>query len=436
MKNAREIAFDLLLKVYKKGSYSNLALKSTITKEGLDSNAAAFLSKLVLGVIERELTLDYNISLYLREPIKKLKPEILCTLRLGAYQIFFMDSVPVSAAVNESVKIIKKTKYKFAQGLVNAVLRKISYNGLKLPDSENAAENLSVRYSCPVWLVELWLKSYGEENTISILEHSVKVPKTYARVNSQRIAKDELIKLLKLEGINAKENKIASNAICFESGGDIAASQAFKDGYFHFQDLSSQILCQEIEAGKGELIFDLCAAPGGKTFTLAQEVGKEGLVKAFDINEKRLKLIKNNLERLKLENVRIQVGDAGVFDESLGRANLVLCDVPCSGFGVIASKPEIKYKKKELIDKLPKLQYFILCNACGYVKDGGLLVYSTCTLNPRENEDVCRKFIDKYKDEFEVLPYKENEDFRNIFPSQFKSDGFFYAVFKKRGRAN
>lgn len=435
MKDVRRLAFSLLLDVEKKSSYSNLALKNTIEKEKLDGLEAAFLSNLVLGVIERKLTLDYNISLLLDRPLKKLKTEILCVLRMGAFQILFMDNVPVSAAVNESVKLIKSTNFGFAQGLVNAILRKISTVGLILPESGDLSFDLSIKYSCPEWLVKMWIMAYGTERAENILKYSVEVPPIYARVNINQTSSPDLVDILGKEGIQAHISEYSDKCIVFESKGNLVSSDSFKKGLFHFQNLSSQLLCEAIGATEGERVFDLCAAPGGKAFTLAQKVGEKGFVRAFDVKENRIKLIAEGIERLRLKNISADFGDATSFNESLGRADIVLCDVPCSGFGVLASKPEIKYKAVSDVDKLPKLQYFILCNAVRYLNISGLLVYSTCTLNPSENEEVCQRFLRENGKDFELLNtnFSDSKGFTTIFPDMYNSDGFFFAIFRKKG---
>ncbi len=435
MKDVRRLAFGLLLDVEKKSAYSNLALKNTIEEEKLDRTEAAFLSNLVLGVIERKLTLDYNISQFLESPIKKLKTEILCVLRMGAFQILFMDNIPVSAAVNESVKIIKSTKFGFAQGLVNAVLRKISANGLLLPKTDDTSYDLSIKYSCPQWLIKVWIEAYGIRRAESILEYSVRVPQIYARVNINKISSLNLVDKLQSEGLKVRISEHNDKCIVFESKGNLVATDSFAKGFYHFQNLSSQLLCEEVAACGGDKVIDLCASPGGKAFTLSQNIGEKGFIKAFDVKENRVKLIEEGIKRLGLKNISAGLGDATAFDESIGQADIVLCDVPCSGFGVLASKPEVKYKAPDDIDKLPQLQYFILSNAVRYLSKSGILVYSTCTLNPSENEDVCKRFLEENVKDFEVVNtgLSGSDGFATIFPDMFDSDGFFFAVFKKKG---
>jgi len=436
MKDARQTAFEILLKVYSDAAYSNLALDAALEAGTLDSRDAALVSALVYGTLERLITIDYNLLLYIKNPAKKIESEILTVLRLGACQILFMDKIPKSAAVNESVKLIKQTKCYYASGLVNAVLHKIADEGIMYPN-QKADYNyyLSVKYSCPQWLVSLWQESYGLENATGIMEDSLTMPKTFLRVNTTKTTAEELKIMLEAEGIIAKFSDEIKNALELEKTGPIEKSKAFKDGLFHVQDLASQICCESMCVNPGDTVFDLCSAPGGKAFTLAEIMNGKGRVMAFDIYESRLELIQKGALRLNLSNICCSKSDAREYNEELGLADKVLCDVPCSGLGIIRRKPEIRYKAREDIDKLPDLQYFILCNASKYVKAGGLLFYSTCTLNPKENENVCDLFLENHAD-FKakcVSPDSnnryQNTEYLTLMPHINNSDGFFIASF-------
>lgn len=434
MSNPRLIAFNALSKIEKDSSYSNLALDSILSKSELDTRDKSFVSALFYGVIERKLTLDYNLSLYLSKPLKKLKPELLVLLRMGAYQLLFMEKIPVSAAVNETVKLSKKNSLQFASGLINAVLRKISLNGLCLPEKDNSSDYLSVKYSCNKWLIEKWLKEYGREDTENFLECSLGAPDTYIRINTLKTDSDSLIALLNKEGIAAEKTNL-ENALKINFGGNsIETVHAFKEGLFHVQDMACQLAVKALGVNEGDTVFDLCAAPGGKTFTLAEYAGKKGSVLAFDIYENRVSLIKKGAERLGLTNVKAMTGDASVFNEKIGLADKVLCDVPCSGFGIIGKKPEIKYKSADEAAEIEKLQYPILENACRYVKKGGRLLYSTCTLSKAENENVCERFLKEHTDFISVTPLKEISElnFLTLMPHKNGTDGFFIALFERK----
>ena len=391
MKNARQLAFETLLKIEQQNSYSNLSVAGVLKGDTLEGADKAFFTALVYGVIERKITLDYNLEKCLTQPIKRLQPEVLCILRLGAFQLLFMDKIPQSAAINESVELAKKTKAKYAAGLINAVLRKVATNKLQLPD-ETDEKYLEVKYSCPMELIDFWTDAYGKETTIKILEHANGPQKIYARHKTEGLKVLNDIKELTPD--------------------------------MHIQDKSSQICCEKLDPKPGETVFDMCAAPGGKSFTIAELQNDDGTVHAFDIYEQRVKLIRDGAARLNLKSITAEVNDAEQFNPALGEADRVLCDVPCSGLGDIGRKPEIRYKKVKDIAKLIPLQYNILVNSTRYLKAGGTLVYSTCALNPQENEEQVRRFL------------KENANFklkeqRTIFPHEEDCDGFFYAVLEK-----
>lgn len=434
MQNPRQLAFEALTKTEKDGAYSNIALDFLLSKSDCDTRDRAFVSNLFYGVIERKITLDYNIALYLSKPINKLKKDVLTVLRLGAYQLLFMDKVPSSAAVNESVNIAKKNGISYASGLVNAVLRKIDKNGLKTPQEENFTEYLSVKYSCPQWLVNKWLKEFGKADTEGILESSVSVCKNYIRVNNTLTTPGQLIDELDKEGIKAFETDYKNCLEIHLGGRSVESLECFKNGFFHVQDLACQLCAGALNAKPGDRIFDLCAAPGGKTYTIAEETGNNGEVISFDIHEHRVKLIGNGAERLKLTCVKAGLGDATVYYKELGEADAVLCDVPCSGLGIIGRKPEIKYKNPDEIKQLPPLQLQILNNGAKYVKPGGRLVYSTCTLSQSENQKVCKRFLECNEDFKVISPFKNisDEEFLTLLPHKHNTDGFFIACFERK----
>lgn len=436
MKNARQISFEILNKIQRDNSYSNLTLDSELEKMQSSETDKRFVSALVYGVTERKITLDYQFSLYLNQPLKKLKPQVLTALRLGAYQLLFMDKIPPSAAVNESVKLVKNNQAAFASGLVNAVLRKIEKNGIQLPD-EKKKDYLSVKYSCPQWLIDLWLGSYGEDNCRSLLEASFGATETTVRVNTLKCTCDELIEKLNAEGFKAEKIPYLPNALTVENGGAIHKTQCYKDGLFHVQDAASQLCCSALDVMKNETVLDICAAPGGKSFTLGEQMNNTGKILSFDVYEQRLKLIKNGAERLGLENISALKNDGAVRNPHMPPADKILCDVPCAGLGVIRKKPEIRYKEQGEVDKLPDLQYSILCVSAEYLKVGGTLVYSTCSLNPEENEKIIEKFLLEHKD-FEsvrVLPelerYGGDTDYISLMPHIHNCDGFFISAVRK-----
>ena len=431
MKSARQTAFEILNKIQRDNSYSNLALDHALDKADTDNKDKKFVSALVYGVTERRITLDYNLSLYLSQPIKKLKPEVLTALRLGAYQILFMDKIPVSAAVNESVKLAKKNGAAFASGLVNAVLRKIISNGLKTDGS------MSVNYSAPEWLCDMWCKSYGRENAEKLLEASFGAVDTVLRVNTEKIDADNLINLLAEEGFDCETGGNVENSAVVKSGGAVHKTEAYKKGLFHVQDAASQLCCKALGVQENETVIDICAAPGGKSFTLAENMNNTGRIISCDIYEHRLKLISDGADRLGLTNIETVRNDGNVFNPDFPLADKILCDVPCSGLGVIRKKPEIRFKKSEEVDKLQDLQYSIMCISSRYLKIGGVMVYSTCSLNPNENEKIVEKFLTEH-DNFEgvrvlsdISRYGVDTDYLTLMPHIHGCDGFFISAVRR-----
>lgn len=431
--NPRQITSEALNKIEKEGAYSNIALDFLLSKTTLDTRDRSFVSNLFYGVIERKITLDYQAGLYLSKPISKLKPEVLTALRMGIYQLLFMDKVPSSAAVNESVKLAKNNGFSFASGMINAVLRKIDKNGLILPEPENFSEFLSVKYSCPVWLINKWIKEYGKADTEGILDSSLGAGNNYIRVNNTLTDSENLINRLKSEGIEASKTDIDNCLKINFSGSAIEKSTSFNEGLFHVQDAACQLCSKALNVKEGDRIYDLCAAPGGKSFTIAEELNNTGEVISFDIHEHRVTLIQKGAERLRLSCVKAQKGDAAFFNETLALADAVLCDVPCSGFGIIGKKPEIKYKDPDETKKLPEIQLNILNNGSRYVKVGGRLVYSTCTLSKSENEKVCKKFLSQNNNFISVKPLNEyfDEEYITLMPHKNGTDGFFIACFER-----
>lgn len=441
MKSARQVAFEALLKVHKDGAYSNLAVDSLLKENhGLDERDRAFVCNLVYGTLDRLMLIDYNLGLYLNQPVRKLKPELHTILRMGTYQLLFMDKVPSRAAVNESVNLAKVNKSSFAASLVNAVLRRVSDNGLRLPEGdEKDPDFLSIKYSCPEWILSLWIDAYGFENAVALAEKALEAPNVVVRVNTTKISADELVWKLAEEGVISEKSSVIPDALILSNTGSVEELDAYKEGLFHAQDLASQICCKALDPKPGEVIFDMCSAPGGKAFTIAETMENKGIVRAFDIYQSRVELIRSGAERLGLENVFSYLSDASIFNENYGLADRVLCDVPCSGLGIIRRKPEIRFKSRNDIDNLPELQYRILCNSVRYLKEGGRIVYSTCTLNPKENSEVCDRFLSEHPEfsAVEIMPelqrYGEDDKYLTLMPHLHSTDGFFVAAFVKNG---
>ncbi len=433
MVNARKVAFEALMKLERDSAFSNLTLDGFLNKYEMEPRDKSFVSALFYGVIERKLTLEYNLSLYLQKPLSKLKPEAAMILRLGAYQLLFMDKIPSSAAINESVKLSKKY-CSYASGLINAVLRKTDKSGLILPEDDKSAYFLSVKYSCEKWLCEKWIKEYGYENAEGVLAASAGSPETFVRVNTTKVSDDILIDELKKEGVYSEKTYIDNALKIRLNGNDTEKLSCFKKGLFHVQDLASQICIKALDAKEGERIFDLCSAPGGKAYTAAEYMNNKGDVLCFDKYEGRVNLINKGAERLGLDIINGAVSDALIYRDELGTADRVLCDVPCSGTGIIRRKPEIKYKSEEELSGLPEIQYNILVNGSKYVKKGGRLIYSTCALSKDENEHVCERFLRNFADFKAITPLAEFSDkpFVTLMPHTNSSDGFFIAGFERK----
>ena len=434
-KSARQIAYEILLKIEVDEAYSNLEIDSAVKMYNPDSTDCAFISRLVYGVTERKITLDYAISQYLSKPVKKT--EILTVLRLGAYQLLYMDKIPQSAAVNESVKLAKNNKCEFASGLVNAVLRKIGLNGLDFNNISSETEKISVTYSMPEDSVKFLIHHYGKENTEAFLKASLEPKEIFIRVNTVKTTTEQLKELLINENIKVFDTYL-ENALKIEINNAIYNLESFKKGLFHVEDLSSQLCVEALELFPGANAIDVCAAPGGKTFTAAQYMENKGTLYSCDVYSQRTDLIKSGAERLGLSCVKPFINDATVFNEDLHLMDRVLCDVPCSGLGIIGKKPEIKYKKLDDTKSLLPIQKQILETSSKYVKSGGRLIYSTCSVNPNENRKICDAFLKDNADFYsvKVLPQIERAvdegNYLTLFPHKNNCDGFFIAAFQRR----
>ena len=434
---ARQSAFSILLKIEKDKAYSNIALDSAVRELSLDSTDCAFISRLVYGVTERKITLDYVISQFLNQPIKKLKAEVLVILRLGTYQILYMDKIPDSAAVNESVSLAKNNKSSYASGVVNAVLRKVSLEKENVFKSLSGDERLSILYSAPIDLVRFLMHHYNEENAEEILKSALNKKEITIRVNTLKTTQNELIEILEKENISTEKTSL-KDALIINTKGAVYELDAYKKGLFYVEDVSSQICVKELDLKENYKLIDICSAPGGKSFTASQYMNNTGKIYSCDIHEHRVELIKSGAKRLGIENIIPTVNDATIFNEEFINADCVLCDVPCSGLGIIGKKPEIKYKSLDEIKELIPIQKEILSTASKYVKKGGTLVYSTCSINPNENRKICDWFLKEHEDFYSVKVSPESErcidegDYLTLLPHINNCDGFFIAKFIKK----
>lgn len=444
----RKIALDILMHIDRDQGYSNIALDAAFEKLTLDGRDTAFVTSLVYGVLEQMICLDYMISHFARRDAAKMQPKVRSILRLGAYQLMFMDKIPARSAVDESVKLAKSAGCAYASGFVNAVMRAVSANLGALPYPDQGSDPigyLTVRYACPRWLVEKWLSAYGKEKTLGLLQSLSGKPPAAARVNTLKISTQALIGRLAASGITAAASPIAPDAILFDRLPDLRRLPEFQEGLFIIQDYASQLCCRAVGAQPGETVLDLCAAPGGKSFTMGFMMQGRGKITACELYESRLSLIREGARRLGLDQLITPVqNDASRHNEALGYADRVLCDVPCSGLGAIRRKPEIRYKNPETFDLLPDLQYIILCEGSAHVAPGGRLVYSTCTLNPDENERVVERFLHENPsftaEPLEPAFFTDSADAQDsarpfyvtLFPQCSGTDGFFIATLRKK----
>lgn len=426
MANARKLAAMALTRVEGDGGYSNIVLDSILKRSDVSHEDRALASAVFYGTLDRKITIDWLLAKHIKTPLKKVSPYTLSVLRCAVYQIVFMEKIPDSAAVNEAVKLIKSSKESRNAAFVNAVLRNVLRSGTELPKG-NDIHSLSVRYSCPEWIISSLISDYGTDNTVNLLEESLLPPPLTVRVNTVKINADTLAAELEKEGINTKKTQV-DNALCFLKGTDISGLKAYKDGMFYVQDQASQTAVAVLKPKKGSRVLDMCAAPGGKSFTMAQLMENCGEIIACDLYPQRTELIKNGAARLGLGIIKTQCLDASVFNEKLGKFDYILCDVPCSGLGVLRRKPDIKYRTPEDLTELCNLQKKILKNALKYLKDGGRLLYSTCTLRTEENEKLVNSVIMEYNG--------LNKAYEHTYmPHIDKTDGFYCALLVKEETA-
>lgn len=426
----REIILDILLAVTRDGEYSHLALSGTLNKyQYLEKQERAFITKVTEGTLEQMIKIDYIINSFSNIRVSKMKPVIRCILRSAVYQICFLDGVPDSAACNEAVNLAGKRGFRNLKGFVNGVLRNIARKKEQIvyPDErKQPQEAVSVQYSLPLWLVEQWETEYGMDKTKAMAKALLEEKPTAVRINLNQITKEELIKLLKSEGVDVTESKELPYAL-FLSGYDyLNKLSGFQEGCFYVQDISSMKVAETAEPKEGDVVLDVCGAPGGKSIHIAQKLRGTGQVITRDLTSSKVAKIEENIARCRVENMRAECADARVPDESLReKADIVIADLPCSGLGVIGRKKDIKYKMTpEKEQELVALQREILSVVPAYVKSGGTLVYSTCTIHKAENEENVQWLLENHRE-------LHLESMQQIFPDETGNDGFFIAKLRK-----
>ena len=425
MDRDRRAVFLILKDIEDKVSYSNLALN--VYLKDAEINSPAFVREMVYGTLKQQILLDYNLDCLLRKPGTKLKTNERVLLRMGLYQLLFMDSVTDYAAVDETVKLARKF-VKGQQGFINGVLRSFVRNGklLLLPDPQDQTAYLSVKYSYQPWIVSLWVEAYGADTAVELMQAGNAVPPLTLRTNLLKVSRDDLVNRLQSLGYVAENGKYSDTAI-IARGGEILSDSMYRDGLFSVQDESSQLAITLLDPKPGETLIDLCAAPGGKTFAAAEKMKDSGKVYAFDIYPQKIAHMQQEAERLGIKSVSAAVWDGTVLNpELLQSADCVLVDAPCSGLGVIRRKPEIKLKsERENKVLLKEKQLLLLSVASNYVKPAGRLMYSTCTINPEENDSIADTFLKSHADFVQ-------EERRQLLPSADGTDGFYICLMRRQ----
>lgn len=433
---AREVALSCLLAGEKQGAWPDGYLRNAIRRAGLDRRDAALCTRLVFGVLQNRMLLDWHIARLCTTPMEKLEPAVLNCLRLGAYQLLFLDRVPVHAAVNESVALSKKySRNPRAYALVNAVLRALDRAG---KESLPQPEELSLRYSHPQWLVKEFSRTLPAEELEALLTADNTQPPTQAQVNSLKTTPEALSKGLEEAGVTVRTHPWLPGCLELEDTGNLETLPTFQKGEFYIQDAAARLAVMAAGAEPGMRVLDACAAPGGKSFAAAIQMEDRGSILSCDLHPHKIALIEEGARRLGLQSITAAVKNGRVFDPELeGKFDLVITDVPCSGLGIIRKKPDIRYKDPAPLEGLPAVQRDILSNTARYVRPGGVLLYATCTLLRRENEDVVEWFTEKDKD-FTLEPFSlpgdipAPEGMVTLWPHRQGTDGFFIAKLRRR----
>ncbi len=397
--NARQGAVTALLQIQQEGGYSNIVLDELLRRQPLPDNDRALMTRLVYGVIERRLTIDYLLNKLSSVHVFKMEPRVREILRIGVYQLVFMDKTPAFAAINESVELTRVMGLSRLSGFVNGVLRAIQRDAAALLENLPATDKgEEIRVSCPRAWIRYWRDAYGEDVTRGLLSCINEAPPTYIRVNTLRITTETLYKQLQQQGISCQPVDGLPDALIIAPGQSLQHLPQSLRHTFYFQDLASQWCCAALEPKPGDRIADVCAAPGGKSFTVAQYMRDEGCIQAADIYSQKCNTITRRAEELGIRCVQAVCRDATAVpsDEHVGAYDRVICDAPCSGLGVIRRKPEIRYKQPDDFAALPALQLAILSQAAKLVRPGGVLQYSTCTLRPEENQMVAAAFLQQH----------------------------------------
>lgn len=432
--NIRKVALTVLDRIEAAGQYSNIALDTAIERSGISGSDRALLTTLVYGVIERKITLDHLINERASLPPSKIEKSVRNALRLGLYQLAFLHKIPDHAAINESVNLVSKR----SKGFVNAMLRTFVREGkaISLPDREDMVKYLSVKYSVCEDVCCRFMSDFGIEQAEALISAMNEQPPITLRVNTLKISREALMEKLKNAGISAEKTKYSDVGIRLTEKTAYSDIPGEDDGLWFVQDEASQLCASVSGAKRGDRIIDACACPGGKSFSAAMCMENEGTLKAFDLHENKLSLVRKGAERLGIGIIEIAEKDGRVFDENLSEwADRIILDVPCSGLGIMAKKPDIRYKNMKDSDRLPDIQLEIAENCLRYLKKGGIMIYSTCTVLPAENENNVQRLLRKHP-ELETVPFEaggisSSEGMLTLYPHEHGCDGFFIAKLRK-----
>ena len=432
----REAALQVLTACRQLEAWSDGSLKTAV--RGMERREAAFAARLTYGILQNRARLDYYLDCFCSQPFQKLEPFVRDVLRIGAYQILYLERVPDSAAVSEAVEMVKTHRRQRAAGMVNAVLRELSRRKHQLPrlPDGTAEEQLSLAYSHPLWLVQRLTELLGTEEAERFLQEDNQPVPVVVQRNPLLADVEQLMDNWQKNGVTATAHPWLTDCWLLQGTGNLEEDAAFQQGWFQVQDAAAKAVVLAADAGPGQRVLDVCAAPGGKSFALAMAMANRGEIISCDIHRHKLDLVERNARRLGITCIQTQLADGGVNQSQWNESfDLVVCDVPCSGFGIIRKKPDIRYKNPEVLAGLPPVQAGILENASRYVKPRGQLLYATCTIFPEENQQITAAFLEKHpefqQESFSVGPW-QSDGSMTFWPQRHGTDGFYVCKMRKQ----
>ena len=435
---AREAAYAALSACRRSGSWSEQALDSVISKEGLDRRNASLATRLCMGVLQNRILLDWHIGRISSMPFSRIQPQIVDILRIGAYQLLYTERIPAHSAVDESVKLARRYGGSGSTGFVNAVLRRLASEREDIPvySDPDPVRELSVRYSHPDWIVREFISQFGTQQAEQLLAADNTIPEVSLQVNTLACDTESAIDSFDAEGITAQRHGTMPDCITIKNAGRIAETETYRSGKVFVQDCAARTAVSVAGPSQGCTLIDACAAPGGKSFAAAVLMRNTGRIFSYDIHANKINKIRSGAERLGITIIELGTLDARTFVPELeDKADVVIADVPCSGLGVIRKKPEIRYKDEDQLCSLPDIQLDIIKNQSRYVRPGGVLLYSTCTLLRRENEDVISRFMDSVEgfvpEDFETCFGRSSGGMLTLLPSVHGTDGFYICKLRR-----